>query len=195
VLALTVALWTPGAIAQETTIQSPNCGITSVSALAQVRGLSLTTQVGERLLKEYPQQTVSLADVKKIAASVGIPLSGVKATLGDLLEMQRPAIIHLTKPDHFVLLLDASKEHVRLLEGPQSAVTVVSRADIERRFDGYALILQDEPASNNTDAPRVRFDETDFQIGITGIGQKVEHDYRFTNTGKQNLIVSLAGST
>ena len=168
---------------------TPNCGIVSTLALAQMQNRSASASDQDRLLKEYPQTTVSVVDVRTMAKSLGINLNGVKATLDELLATQRPAIIHLSQPEHFVLLLDGSRNSLRLLEDAASPI-VVPRIEIEKRFDGYALMLQDN-LPKTASVPRVRFDETDFQFGVVGVGQKVEHNYRFTNLGKQPLTVNI----
>jgi peroxiredoxin len=75
-----------------------------------------------------------------------------------------------------------------LLENPTSPISIVPRAEIETRFDGYALVAQ---TGNNHKVPNIHFNETDFDFGILGVGQKVEHNYRFQNTGQKDLTVSV----
>lgn len=170
----------------------PNCGITSALAFAHMNGLSVTPQIADKLRREYPQSTVALADVRQILLSLGFKLDGVKATLKELNEMQIPTIIHLTNPDHFVTLLDASTTEVRILENAGEAVTILPRSEIESRFDGYALIPEPDI---RTDIPLIRLKETNYTFAVAGLNQKVKHDFGFTNEGQRDLIVSVAGST
>ncbi|MDQ3847494.1 MAG: cysteine peptidase family C39 domain-containing protein, partial [Thermoproteota archaeon] len=123
-------------MAQQTTAPTipgtVNCGVQSVLALTKLRNHAVPVEQQAQLIQAYPQTAVSMADVKRIAHSLGIELMGVKATLEELTKTQCPAIIHLTQPDHFVLMIDGTTDKIRLLEKPQSKVAVVSRNDIER---------------------------------------------------------------
>lgn len=171
---------------------SPNCGITAVLALAQVLDKNVSEDIKARFEQMCPKSTVSLLDVQGMSSLIGIAVVGAKTGLAELVASQRPAIIHLSNPDHFALLLDGSKDHVRLVPGPGSPVLVVPRPEIEKRFDGYAMILKDTPPA---DSPHIRLDETDLHFGICGIGQRIQQEYQFTNTGKKDLVVTVSGST
>lgn len=173
--------------------QSPevSCGVRSVLSLAALQNRSVTAEQREQLIKAYPEATISLAAVKTITQSLGFDVAGVKATLSELVALQRPAIIHLTQPDHFVLMVDGNAENIRLLERPEAKISVVARAEIEKRFDGYALILPPAPA----DAPRIQFERTDVAFENVGAAEKIERDFKFTNIGWQALVVVVSGST
>lgn len=119
------ASWAAPTVSQLPISQPPNCGITSTLAFAQMQGRSVAPEAIEQLREAYPQPTVSLMDVQRMVASLGFKLDGVKVTLDELQEMQRPTVIHLTNPDHFVTLLDASASYVRLLENSGEEVTIV----------------------------------------------------------------------
>jgi len=90
-------------------------------------------------------------------------------------------------------MLDGNQQWVRLLETPDGMISIVPRADIEKRFDGYALIQSIDVSNDN--APSIHFAETNFQTNVTGIGQQVKHAYSFTNTGKQPLKVSIKSTS
>lgn len=170
----------------------PNCGILSTLSLAQVAKKDVSAELRSQLQKQYPTSTVSMLDVKKMAEQVGIPLSGVQATLDELLALQRPLILHLQQPEHFVLMLDGNKDIVRVLESPDSNIDVLPRAQIEKRFAGYALLPRMQAPS---DAPNIKLEQVDYHFGITGVGQNVEYEYRFANVGKSDLKVEIAGSS
>jgi hypothetical protein len=46
-----------------------------------------------------------------------------------------------------------------------------------------------------TDLPEIKFEEETFDFGRITQGEKVEHAFTFTNTGKSNLIVSGASGS
>jgi hypothetical protein len=165
----------------------PSCGITSSLALATIYEREVLTETITELLKDYPEQTVSLFDVTNIAARLGFKTKAVKIGFDELVVSHKPAILHLKDPDHFVLMLDGSAQHVRLLEYANGIVAVVSRTELEKRFDGIALL----PEVDSLGAPQVQFEATDFEFGIAGIGQKIEHDYQFSNRGSKPLKIEI----
>lgn len=197
--------WVPAAIAflsplpvtfcsQAAPYQLPlgNCAVKSVLAAARLLDRRVDPQAADRLFREHGSSPVSLFEIKKMAADLGIELVGVRAELGELVERQIPAVIHLREPEHFVLLLDGSKDLLRLLESADAQVWVAPRSEIEHRFTGYALTLAEDRAN---DAAAVRFDETHYEFGIAGVGQQVEHVYGFLNNGTRPLALSVSGST
>jgi len=42
----------------------------------------------------------------------------------------------------------------------------------------------------NSSSPKIKFEEEDFNFGIIIEGEKVQHSYKFENTGKSDLIIS-----
>ena len=170
------------------TAPNPNCGVTSALALARVYRQAIPPDAMSLLQQKYPQSMVSMADVRDMTARLGMDVVGVKSQLDDLLIGQRPSIIHLTQPEHFVLLLDGDAKQLRLLE-ETTGISVVDRSSIEARFDGYALLPKNRDL--NKDVPQVLFDDLDFSFGIIGAGQKVKHTFRFTNTGTQPFSLKI----
>jgi len=51
---------------------------------------------------------------------------------------------------------------------------------------------KDVPAAPAGPTTSISFDETEFDYGIVDQGEKVQHTYKFTNTGKEPLIISNA---
>jgi len=62
----------------------------------------------------------------------------------------------------------------------------------EGRFHRDNLFAREE--SPNV-SPQMHFDETDFHFGVSGVGQTIQHEYHFTNSGQKDLTVSVAGSS
>jgi len=175
--------------AQEETTREPNCGVMAVLALAQTINRGVSPEVEAKLLTGYSHPLVTMADVKNMGQTLGIDLTGVKAALDELLQAQQPAIVHLKEPDHFIVVLDGCADLIRLLPGPHTRVIVADRKEIEKRFDGYALILKDKPPP---DGPRIKLPEPDFAFRVAGFGQQLEHSFEFTNGGTSPLTVTVA---
>ena len=49
--------------------------------------------------------------------------------------------------------------------------------------------------TTETAKPRIAFDQKDFDFGKVEMGEKVEHIYRFRNTGKGALVIRKVGSS
>jgi len=162
-----------------------------VLGLVEVRGKEISAELRDQLLREHPQPVVSLFDVKTMAAELGFNLAGVQITLQELLDARRPAIIHLTEPDHFVLLLDGSKNSIRFWSGADG-ITIKPRAEVERQFDGNALVLRGGTAENT---PSLRFEDLDYDVGMIPVVQKIEHVFRFTNAGGKDVTIKSLGSS
>ena len=179
---------------QNAQINAPttNCGVVSVLALAQVMGRTVAVPVREHILQANTAPTATLAQVKNMAAQIGVPMQGVKTTLQSLLQEQKPSIIHLRAPDHFVLMLDGSPQWIRLMDGNDGVLSVMPRAEIERRFDGFALQIVD---NNFPNEPRIALQESDYAFGVRGVGQKVEHTFQLANAGQSDLKVNVQGTS
>ena len=193
-ISLTPQLVYCGESLQDAQVITPrtNCGVDSALALAEVTGHIVSASVREHILEANSAPTATLAQVKNMVAQVGVPVQGVKTTLQALLEKQRPSIIHLRAPDHFTLMLDGTPQWIRLMDGANGSLSVVPRPEIEERFDGFALQIADQAEING---PQAALQETDFQFGVRGVGQKAEHSFQITNAGQSDLKVNVRGSS
>ncbi len=50
-------------------------------------------------------------------------------------------------------------------------------------------------ATSEAGKPRIAFDQKGFDFGKVEMGEKVEHIYRFRNTGKGTLVIRKVGSS
>lgn len=167
-----------------------NCGVNSALSLA--RALGSTTNESANLKAAYPTASVSLLNVKQMCAQENIPTDGVKANLAELLKSGTPSIIGLRNPDHFTLLLDGNADEVRLIEGEDGALQIVPRAEIEKRFTGYALIPQ---ITADTNAPQLKMPRFDQYVTFGGISQKVDYHFPLNNGGKTPLSVEIVSTS
>ena len=166
-----------------------SCGVTCLLDLCSMMGRPLSDADQLKLAQKYPEPVISLQAVTEAAAAHGIELKGVTASLEELLELNRPSLVHLDNPSHLALLLDASGPNVRLVDGGK--VLVLARKDVFDRFTGAALVLPD----SEQDAPRVRFDEPHYEFTVQGADEKVERVFRFVNVGGQPLEVSVSAKS
>jgi len=164
----------------------PNCGVEAVAAMSVALGHPLAEVEVHGLIDAWPAAEVSLLDVQQMAERVRLPLTGVRATLDELLDGHTPCIVHLEAPDHFAVLLDGHERTLRFLAGRGGGVSLFARTETEARYSGAALIL---PAPAAAPAPRIRFDTTWSEFGVTGTGQTVSETFTFHNEGALSLFV------
>jgi hypothetical protein len=155
--------------------------------LCVLLGQEFTRERRQHLLQAHPHEETSMLDIRQAAEGLGIELVGVTAAFDELVsEVPGPKIIHLNNPAHLLVMARASPEWVQLLDG--GAVVVAPRAEIEKRYSGHALIPEQE---ENGGGPRLELPEFHYSLGIAGVGQRVEHAFRVTNSGDQDLAITL----
>ncbi len=167
-------------------VGAQSCGVASLFDFCVLIGQELPKEQQEAILEAYPAEGASMLDIKQAAESLRIALVGAKATIEELGKVAGPKILHLRDPAHFVVMPRASPEWVQLLDSGR--VVVASRGEIERRYTGHALILEQEP---NPGGARLQLAEFHYSFGIAGIGQEVEHVFTVTNVGNEDLTIGL----
>jgi len=133
---------------------SVNCGTASLVDICALSGRDLSSPEIERVSQAMAGSECSMLQIAQVAKSVGIGLEGVRASLEQVVKGSGAGIVHLSKPEHFMVLARSSGEWVQLLDGGQ--IVVVPRAEIEKRYSGHALILKQEP---RTGGPRLELAE------------------------------------
>jgi len=164
--------------------------VISLIRFCELTGRELSNEELLNLYRKYPGEQASMVQIKQAAAELNMQLVGVKASLEELAQLDRPCILHIKNPDHFAVLMDVSEAIARLLDG--SWVHVYKREELTRLMSGYALVLNQSEAQN---APRGRFKETDYYFGEVNRGQNIEHTFEFKNAGSEDLTLSVVGKS
>jgi len=162
----------------------PDCGTTSLVALAQLIGRPIPDARVPELARAMPETGPSMLDVKRAAEQEGIAVKGVGGSLEEVAGLKGPAIIHLSDPDHFVVLVRLSDQWAQAIDS--GMVAAVPRGELEMRYSGQALVMADEAPK---DGGRVEIGEFHWTFGISGIGQTVEHTFVVSNAGNRPLMV------
>lgn len=170
--------------------ETKSCGIMSLFDLCVLAGRELSEPEGQPIVEAYPAQEASMLDIKQAADTLRITLVGVKASFDELIsDVPGPKIIRLNDPTHFLVMARATSEWVQLLEGGR--VVVVPREDIETRYTGHALILAQE---ENPGGPRLQLADFHYTFGIAALGQEIEHAFKVSNAGDEDLSIGLQAS-
>ena len=163
------------------------CGLESVLAWAALRGCDLPRIAGsEAVVRARQGNPQTLQELALLASGLGQPVEPVKGTLQELLAFDEPLIIHLKSPDHWTVLLDASGDDLRLVEGPSLAILRLRRAQVAERFDGYALLRVQRTASRALAVPAAGLD-----LGPVTRGASKSVQIAFKNTGTETLQAQL----
>ena len=163
---------------------SLDCGTASLAAFAKLVGAPIPRDRLSAISRAMPDAGPSMLDVKQAAEAQGIALKGIGAGLEEAAGFGGPAIIHLSEPDHFVVLARLSGEWAQVVDS--GAVVAVPRAELEKRYSGHALVLADD---RPRDGGRVQIEEFHYALGVSGVGQTVEHTFAVTNAGNGVLMV------
>lgn len=184
---LLAALLEPRVMAQSL---GSNCGLRSLQSLCELSGKQLDEMQRWGLYDKLQGEECSFLDVVNAGKPLGLDLEGVQATWRELLKVVAPSIIHVSDPDHFLVLARSSADWVQLVDGGQ--IVVVPRAEVEKRYSGHALVLKQEPRNGG---PRLELPEFHFPFGILGVGQEVSHAFTVKNVGDKGLTVSALKKT
>ena len=73
----------------------------------------------------------------------------------------------------------------------------VSCSENNKENNGTDLISNSASAneSQKTDLPEIKFEEEEFDFGKITQGERVEHSFKFKNTGRKNLVISGANGS
>jgi hypothetical protein len=162
----------------------PNCGITSVMGLAQVLGTALQPEVVKGAVERFNTETVSLADVIDIARCFAIPLVGVEATWQELSELDVPAILHCSRPDHFLTVVDIRPDWTRVVSFERNAIDLIATTELASRYTGQALIQE---GAGEGAAPRAYVLMPHHVTRGAHLGQKLDAEFQVFNRGQEPL--------
>jgi hypothetical protein len=158
--------------------------VASLFDLALLQGREPSPASQRAISQAYPAPTCSMQDIVDAAEQMTTALRGVAGTLEDVAGLGGPAIIHLSEPDHFVVLARLSSEWAQVIDS--GSVLAVLREELEQRYSGHALVLADPPPA---DAGRAQVAAFHHAFGVSGVGQTVEHTFTVSNTGNRPLMV------
>jgi HlyB family type I secretion system ABC transporter len=97
----------------------------------------------------------SLGGITHGAEQLGLAGRAVKASKRNLDDLQLPAILHWDA-NHWVVLYDVTAKRVRIAD-PALGLRRLSRDELERRWSGYAALVEPTPAVEEAPAGRPSF--------------------------------------
>jgi len=171
------------ACAQEAPVQQ-GCALASMRALCDALGRPLAKPEAERLGVEFADAR-SMESIARMGQSVGLVLEGYRATFAEVIQQARPAILHLEKPQHFLLFLGASAETAQVVDSGQFAV--MGRRELEQRFTGHVVYAPTAAKGG----PRIAVAEPDCFLALRAPGEEAAHTFGWKNAGAQPLVLEV----
>lgn len=138
------------------------------------------------MINRHPAAQLSLAEVMAAAIDMGVAVEGVQASLAELVALDRPAILHLTQPDHYCVLAGGSQSTLQLLNYRSVGFEDVPMTEVVGRYSGAALV-----PVGSTDPARARAEVLNpvHAFEPTPMGGTVQAQYTLHNAGGAPLAV------
>jgi len=131
-----------------------DCGTASLAALAELVGPRIPADKLSAIASAMPETGPSMLDIKQAAEGQGIALKGIAGTLEEVAGFGGPAIIHLSEPDHFLVLARLSGEWAQVIDSGR--VLGVPRAELRHLAESADSIWTGEGAGPSGHSYAVR---------------------------------------
>jgi ATP-binding cassette subfamily B protein RaxB len=118
--------------------EAAECGLVCLAMVASFHGLR-TDPAAIRSRHLTSSRGLTLANVMKMAAPLGLCARAVRLDVGDLDKLRLPAVLHWNL-DHFVVLRQVTRKGLRLHD-PATGERQVAWAEVDKAFSGVAMEL------------------------------------------------------
>ena len=130
---------------------SDDCGIAVVLTIAKFfkKDITKLSSYLERL--NISESNLSLYDLNRLLECFGIKSDAFYVSEFDELLSQNLPIIMKVDPhaEHYVVLLSIQGNKLKISDPAESKITTISKDEIKKRFDNYAIIVQKEEKTDN----------------------------------------------
>lgn len=150
---------------------SISCGL---SSLAAIRWLATGNTSDSLPEVSSSLSALSFTDLRDAAGQLGIPMTGVQASLDELCHMECSAVAQVDG-DHFLVIERVLGSCVRIIDSFAS-VAVVPRAELQKRYGGRALVPTESVTSQAGQA-RVWADSYVTEVGEVGANSEVSTEF------------------
>jgi ATP-binding cassette subfamily B protein RaxB len=118
--------------------EAAECGLVCLAMVASFHGLR-TDPAAIRARHATSSRGVTLANIMKMAAPLGLSARAVRLDVGDLDKLRLPAVLHWNL-DHFVVLRQVGRKGLRIHD-PATGDRLVPWSEVDKAFSGIALEL------------------------------------------------------
>jgi ATP-binding cassette subfamily B protein RaxB len=118
--------------------EAAECGLVCLAMVASFFGLR-TDPAAIRSRHATSNRGLTLANIMKMAAPLGLSARAVRLDIADLDKLRLPAVLHWNL-DHFVVLRQVTRKGLRIHD-PASGERLVPWSEVDKAFSGIALEL------------------------------------------------------
>ncbi|WP_423960619.1 peptidase domain-containing ABC transporter, partial [Bradyrhizobium sp.] len=118
--------------------EAAECGLVCLAMVASFHGLR-TDPAAIRARHATSNRGLTLANIMKMAAPLGLDARAVRLELADLDKLRLPAVLHWNL-DHFVVLRQVTRKGLRIHD-PASGERLIPWMEVDKAFSGVALEL------------------------------------------------------
>ncbi len=129
-----------------------------------------------------------MLEIRTAAAKVGIDLTGVKCTTGELQELSFPALVQVNG-GHFAVVDRVTDLYVRVLDGLYDPI-VVPRQDFEKKFSGFALVPSESLDTAGPKPARIWADSCIVDLGKIGANASLTHKFTIRTDARKPIAVN-----
>ena len=173
---------------------SPQCAHWAIFRTAQLLGISTAPGELQRILPNQIQGHTMVQLVETLA-KIGIKAEGHRNNWDSLAKQMFPCIVHLAKPDHYIVIsgMEPERGYIHIFDDAGNR-TRLRRETFEQRWTGYTLHVQKDSnffaAKVSDSKPQAMFDYLILDKGdIPAVGEPVEFVFPIHNFGNGDLIV------
>ena len=130
---------------------SDDCGIAVVLTIAKLFKKDVTKLSNYLKNLEISDSNLSLYDLNRLLECFGIKSDAFYVSDFDELLSQNFPVIMKVDPhaEHYIVLLSNQGHKIRISDPAKSKITTISKKELQRRFDNYAIIIQKGEKTDN----------------------------------------------
>lgn len=180
--------------------QDPNCGPNSLLIITRHFGIETTRYEINRLCGYDPIKGTTFTGLSYAAEKLGLFPVALHLTIKELSRLDVPAIVWVNK-DHFIVVHKSTFWGTKfLIEDPPNAPETISKADLEKQWDGETLVfsqeLREQLAQQITEKKNLKYftpalfsENTVCFFGTVAQGDTLEHIFKIENIGSEPLVI------
>jgi ABC-type bacteriocin/lantibiotic exporter with double-glycine peptidase domain len=158
------------------------CGPRSLLAICELLGIEANLKELSKF-SSMDETGTTMLGLSQAAKRKGLKVIGAKMGIEELARLKTPSIVHV-KDNHFFVVERFEKGKFRIISPPKEPYCL-TKEELSQIWDGNVLIISREPPSD-TEEPNILFEEYLYHFSKADQNQKIEHIYKFKNTGKKN---------
>ena len=192
----------PGVAGEKGTDLYRACGLNCLAVVAGMRGVDVTLNSLEAVLKPRPNGDSSLMDIERAARSIGLDPVSTRLDLDRLASAPMPTIVQLksrstrTSANHYVVVVGLYLKGVVVVDPPLAA-TYQPYEQFSRDWTGIAVSFPSNASERQLFVDRLRTTPQwlSFLPYLIGLGSIVVLGYHLRLSGRRQSLLLLSGPT